>query len=391
MIPALMRSRILETGEIAHKRVRRQFVDQKRTPVYYGNYLQLDRLLSSQTKLSEVHDEMLFIVVHQAFELWFKQILHDLDSVLDLLGKDYVDESNVGTAVSRLHRIVEIERVIIEHFTVLETMTPLDFLEFRDLLVPASGSQSVQFRLIENKLGLLHDRRIRFHHADYWRNLSDDDRARVEASEDERSLFDVVDRWLARTPFLNFGSFRFWRSFRESVDEMLERDRRIVRMSTALDEEDRVKQLEDVERTGERFALVFDPEAHARFVEAGEWRLSFDATLAALLILLYRDRPILQQPFRLLTTLIQIDEMFTAWRQRHALMVQRMIGAKIGTGGSSGHDYLAQTARSHTVFTDLFNLSTFLIPRSLLPVLPPEVERALSFVNEAPDGSGGDE
>ena len=359
-------------------------MDKKAAPVYYGKYLQLDRLLSSQAPLSDVHDEMLFVVVHQAFELWFKLILHDLDSVLELFGRDYVDESRVGTAVTRLQRIVEIQRVIIEHFTVLETMTPLDFLEFRDLLVPASGSQSVQFRLIENKMGLLHDRRVQFHHADYWRNLSDEDRQRVETSEHEPTLFDVVDRWLARTPFLNFGTFQFWRSFQEAVDEMLGRDRQIIQVSAGLDEEDEAIQLQELERTRDRFSLVFDREAHARFVTSGEWRLSFDATLAALLILLYRDRPILQQPFRLLTTLIQIDEMFTAWRQRHALMVQRMIGAKIGTGGSSGHDYLAQTARSHTVFTDLFNLSTYLIPRSLLPVLPPEVERALSFVNEAP-------
>lgn len=354
------------------------------TPVYYGTYLQLDQLLSCQTPLSEVHDEMLFIVVHQAFELWFKLILYDLGSVLDLFGKDYVDESSVGTAVSRLQRIVEIQRVIIEHFTVLETMTPLDFLEFRDLLAPASGSQSVQFRLIENKLGLLHDRRVHFYHGDYWRNLSEHDREQVEAAEHEPSLFDVVDRWLARTPFLDFGSFQFWRSFKQAVDEMLERDQRIVRANAALDDEDQANELQELERTRDRFSLVFDREAHARFVADGEWRLSFDATLAALLILLYRDRPILQQPFRLLTTLIQVDELFTAWRQRHALMVQRMIGAKIGTGGSSGHDYLTRTARAHTVFTDLFNLSTYLIPRSLLPVLPPEVERALSFVNEAP-------
>ena len=323
-------------------------MDNSQGPVYYGDYLQLDRLLTAQSPLSDVHDEMVFIVVHQAFELWFKLILHDLDSVLSLLGKDYVDESSVGISVARLQRIVEIQRVIIEHFTVLETMTPLDFLEFRDLLVPASGSQSVQFRLIENKLGLRHDRRVRFHGGDYWRNLSAEDRARAESSEVETSLFDVVDRWLSRTPFLDIGGFTFWRSYKTAVEEMLERDRQIIEVGANLDSEDRAKQLEGLERTREKFSLVFDQEAHARFVEAGEWRLSFNATLAALLILLYRDRPILQQPFRLLTTLVQIDEQFTAWRQRHALMVQRMIGAKIGTGGSSGHDYLmADDALAH--------------------------------------------
>ncbi|HVB64020.1 MAG TPA: tryptophan 2,3-dioxygenase family protein [Nitrolancea sp.] len=359
-------------------------MNSRHAPVYYPTYLQLDRLLSSQQPLSEVHDEMLFIIVHQAFELWFKLILHDLDSVLGMLSGEYVDESSIGLAVARLQRIVEIQRVIIEHFTVLETMTPLDFLEFRDYLVPASGSQSVQFRLIENKMGLLHDRRVRFYDGDYWRNLSDADRKRAEASEHEPSLFDVIDRWLSRTPFLNFGDFQFWRSYRDAVDAMLENDRQIILSSPSLEEGGHERQLAGLERTRQSFALVFDPEAHARFVAAGQWRFSFDATLAALLILLYRDRPILQQPFRLLTTLIQIDELFTAWRHRHSLMVQRMIGAKIGTGGSSGHDYLAQTAKAHTVFTDLFNMSTYLIPRSLLPVLPEDVERALRFVHEEP-------
>jgi tryptophan 2,3-dioxygenase len=357
-------------------------MDSQHTPVYYAEYLQLDRLLNCQKPYSDVHDEMLFIIVHQAFELWFKLILHDLDSVLALMNREYVDESDVGLAVARLQRIVEIQRVIIEHFTVLETMTPLDFLEFRDALVPASGSQSVQFRLIENKLGLLHDRRVRFFSGDYWRNLSDTDRARAEASEHGASLFEVIDRWLSRTPFLSFGDFQFWRSYRGAVQGMLDNDRQIILNSPSFSDSDRERQLTNLEQTRDSFSLVFDPEAHAKFVEAGQWRLSFDATLAALLILLYRDRPMLQQPFRLLTTLIEIDELFTAWRHRHALMVRRMIGAKIGTGGSSGHDYLAQTAREHTIFNDLFNMSTYLIPRSLLPELPPDVERALRFVHE---------
>src|SRR5215470_4039776 len=128
-------------------------------PVDYAEYLKLDRLLSSQEPKSAAygrpaHDEMLFIVVHQAYELWFKQILHELDSVLALFRADSVDERSIGTAVSRLDRIVEIQKLLVDQLRVLETMTPLDFLDFRDMLVPASGFESVQFRLIENKLGL---------------------------------------------------------------------------------------------------------------------------------------------------------------------------------------------------------------------------------------------
>ncbi len=101
--------------------------------------------------------------------------------------------------------------------------------------------------------------------------------------------------------------------------------------------------------------------------------------LAAIFINLYRDEPILHMPFMLLNHLVEIDELFTEWRYRHALMVHRMIGAKIGTGGSSGHQYLMQTVDKHRVFTDLFNLSTYLIPLSDLPKLPDELIKELGF------------
>jgi tryptophan 2,3-dioxygenase len=120
-------------------------------------------------------------------------------------------------------------------------------------------------------------------------------------------------------------------------------------------------------------------EKHDALTKAGERRLSQEALLAALLINLYRDEPILHLPFRLLTLLMDIDEGFTNWRYRHALMVLRMIGRKTGTGGTSGIDYLRETAEKHKVFTDLFNLSTFFLPRSALPELPPEVARTMSF------------
>ena len=112
----------------------------------YGSYLQLDRLLDSQTLKStesghSVHDEMLFIIIHQVYELWFKQVLHELDSVLDLFDQDSVDESDVSLAVSRLERIIEIQKVLIDQIRVLETMTAMDFLEFRDDLFPSSGFQ----------------------------------------------------------------------------------------------------------------------------------------------------------------------------------------------------------------------------------------------------------
>jgi tryptophan 2,3-dioxygenase len=108
------------------------------------------------------------------------------------------------------------------------------------------------------------------------------------------------------------------------------------------------------------------------------------ALQAALLINLYRDEPILHLPFRLLVLLTDIERNFTTWRQRHAQMVMRMIGSRIGTGGSSGHEYLGQAAERHKVFVDLTALSSFFIPRSALPKLPPEVKSRMGFRFSSP-------
>jgi len=353
-------------------------------PLYYSEYLQLDRLLSCQSPVSAergepVHDEYLFIVVHQAYELWFQQILRELDAVLAVFGAPSVREKDLGRVVSHLTRVSEILRLLIHQIDVLETMTPLDFLDFRSLLAPASGFQSVQFRLVENKLGLPPSARLNIEGARYTAMLTEADRRRLEKSEQDPSLLILVDAWLARTPFLQLGEYDFWREYRGAVEEMLERDRRLIVENAALGPEEREAQLRMFDRLAVHFDALFDREKHEALIAKGERRLSHKAFLAALLINLYRDEPILHLPFRLLTHLMNVDETLTTWRYRHALMVSRMIGGRIGTGGSSGSDYLKETAEKHRVFTDLFNLSTFLIPRSSLPKLPPEVERKMSF------------
>jgi tryptophan 2,3-dioxygenase len=353
-------------------------------PLYYADYLQLDRLLASQSPKSwehgkPAHDEMLFIIVHQAYELWFKQILHELDSVIAIFQRDYVEEKAVGIAVDRLTRITEIQKVIVEQLRILETMTPLDFLEFRDLLTPASGFQSFQFRLIENKLGLKPELRKAYDKSAYYSRLSPAHQEMIRRAEDEPSLFQLVERWLERTPFLEFQGFNFWTSYRAAVTKMLESDRGIIQTNPTLSNEEREAQLHELSQTEQSFAALFDEQKHNQLVKKGQRRLSYRATNAALLINLYRDEPILHLPFRLLTVLIDIDELLTAWRYRHALMVQRMIGSKIGTGGSSGYHYLRTTIDSHKIFVDLSNLSTFLIPRSALPELPADFEKNLGF------------
>jgi tryptophan 2,3-dioxygenase len=348
-------------------------------PPYYGDYLQLDRLLSAQQPITAAHDELLFIVVHQAFELWFKQILLEIDAVLAVMGRDHIAEHDMGKMVSHLVRITTIQRLLLTQIEVLETMTPLDFLEFRDQLVPASGLQSVQFRLIENKLGLDRGHRLNIHGEPYTAPFSPEHAALIEASESAPTLHDHLERWLARVPFLAWGNFDFTRAYRRAVTEMLQRDRMIIETHPRLHGSARSEQLGLWAATSAEFDGLFDPEAWAAEVDEGRRRLSHRAFLAALFINLYRDEPILQTPFRFLSALVDIDELFTVWRQRHALLAHRMIGGRIGTGGTSGRAYLDAAVRRHRIFTDLFDLPTFFIPRSALPPLPPEAEQVLDF------------
>jgi tryptophan 2,3-dioxygenase len=350
----------------------------------YSRYLKLKSLLACQELESAkagkpAHDELLFIVTHQTYELWFKEVLHELDAARRIMGAEFVNERDLGRALHYLERVIKIQDVLVDQIDVLETMTPLDFLDFRNLLTPSSGFQSAQFRRIENALGLRRSERLRYNEADYEASLEAADRRAVGAAERESSLFDVIEAWLARMPFVQFRDFDFWREYRANVSRMLDEDRETIARRAQLPEGARRAQLEELERTRATFDSVFDPEKHERLRAAGERRLGYPAFLAALMIMLYRDEPILQGPFRLLTALVDIDEGLALWRYRHALMVHRMIGTKIGTGGSSGQDYLRRTIEAHRVFLDFFNLSTYLIPRSLLPRLPPELERALGF------------
>jgi tryptophan 2,3-dioxygenase len=140
---------------------------EKYTTIHYHNYLDLDKLLSAQNPRSvalgePAHEEMLFIVVHQVYELWFKQIIHELESVIAMFDDDLVDERSVGEAVARLERVAEIQKLLIEQIRVMETMTPLDFLDFRNYLFPASGFQSFQFRLVETLFGLEEKQRLTY-------------------------------------------------------------------------------------------------------------------------------------------------------------------------------------------------------------------------------------
>lgn len=357
---------------------------QDREGLYYGDYLQLEKILGAQDLESTksgatVHDEMLFIIVHQAYELWFKQILWELDDLITIFGEDLVDEAMMGTAVARLRRISAIQALLVQQISVLETMTALDFLDFRDHLFPASGFQSAQFRMVENKLGLLPGSRLFLAGAPYTSRFTDEDKALVETTEHTVSLFDLVERWLERTPFLDHGDFSFWEEFQEAVRQRLEADRRVVESNPNLTDDEKTAQVKDFDITMEQYEALFDPAKHAEQQAAGRRRLSHRATQAALFINLYRDQPALQEAHRLLDLLMDVDEGFTTWRYRHAQMALRMIGRRIGTGGSAGAKYLEKSAERSRVFGDLFNLATFLIPRADRPPLPESIMESMRF------------
>ncbi len=352
--------------------------------MYYTDYLQLDKLLDAQHLESArvgkpAHDELLFIIVHQAYELWFKQILFELKAIVEMFRDDIVDDRQIGRIVGLLERIHAIQRLMISQIDVLETMTPLDFLEFRDLLVPASGFQSVQFKELEIRLGINHEQRLPVDRDFIYSRLSREHVDYLKNVEQEPSLFEVTEDWLERLPFLSFEGFDFWKEYKVAVQKMLENDRTIIESNPTLSDVILKHQLAELEATQLRFMAIFD---HARYDElraAGEFRLSHRALLAALFINLYRDEPMLQLPFCYLTALAEIDQNLTGWRSRHAIMVHRMLGSKIGTGGSTGHDYLQRTTEQNRVFKDLFNLSTFLIRRSDIPPLPVQIQESMGF------------
>ena len=266
---------------------------------------------------------------------------------------------------------------------VLETMSPLDFLSFRDYLYPASGFQSLQWRVIENTLGLPAEGRLPYGYKSYCSYLKPADAATAAAAEsspEHPSLFTLVEAWLERCPLLNNSAeFSWWGHYQSAVTSMLDADAAAVSQNPALTSSQREAQLAELEATRTSFESMFDEGAHNALRKRGDRRLSYRATQAALLITLYCDEPLLTLPHRVLSLLVDIDEGFTTWRHRHASMVHRMLGVKMGTGGSSGYHYLKATAERHRVFTDLCNLSTFLIPRAALPPLPAAVRERLAF------------
>lgn len=327
--------------------------------VYYPDYLQLEKILGAQAPESEklgklAHDEMLFIIIHQTYELWFKQVLHEVESVMAMFEDAHVDDNGgeLSVAVHRLGRVNTILQVLVKQIDILETMTPLDFLDFRDMLRPASGFQSTQFKVLEAKLGLRME--ARFGKQYYTSQLKPEHKAEIEALEAAPTFFDHINDWLARMPFLEP---RYWPSGTPFWDQL----RAIYSASLVKGEEGNMALWEKLFETGE-----------------GR-RLSPAAARSAVFIMLYRDEPILHMPYRLLERLLDIDESLATWRYRHMSMVHRTIGLRVGTGGSTGKQYLAGALASHHIFQEFADLSSFLFERRKIPALPDPLKQALRF------------
>jgi len=329
-----------------------------RHDVPYGRYLRLDRILDAQDppggdgapRALGHHDEMLFIVIHQVYELWFKQVLHEMTLVRDLLAQPEVPERDVPRIVKTLGRVHEILKVGVQQLAVLETMNPLDFLAFRDELGSASGFQSYQFRELEILAGLPDENRYEYAGDSFERRFPPGQVKRFDELRKSTSLRQALEAWLERTPIED----GFRESYLAAFDRYVASQKEMHGSNPELGEEDRARVAKRLDDYRDSCAAFLGGEAGRR-------------NAACLFIHAYRDEPLLHWPNTLLDGLLDFEEQLRLWRFRHARMVERMIGLRVGTGGSSGVQYLDATAgERYRVFTPILQARSFLIPRRML-------------------------
>jgi tryptophan 2,3-dioxygenase len=152
-----------------------------------------------------------------------------------------------------------------------------------------------------------------------------------------------------------------------------------INNSSLLNENDKKIRVKMIEENRKYFENVFNKENHLNSIKEGTTKLSYKATMSALLINLYRDQPILHLPYRFLRELVEMDHKIASWRFRHVQMVEKMLGQKIGTGGSSGQGYLKKTVDQHRLFEDIANIATLMISRAYLPELPSAIKDELGY------------
>jgi tryptophan 2,3-dioxygenase len=334
----------------------------------YGNFLQLDELLSLQSgpegyNPAPSNHEMHFIVTHQAFELWFKQINRELEEALHLMNVPDVDEKQIPVVVSHLERCSEIFRLLASQWKVMETLAPQDFLAFRDRLGTSSGFESWQMRTLEMLLGLKSEQRIggmdpmahnRKLHSEG--KLSDSVMANMNRIDELPSLNDVLSLWLARTPVNGIsGDMATLRKFVDGhLSSMEEHGESVIAHMVKIGHgtEESIRPRIESGIVGARDFLL--PDGIVNPARAG-----------LLYIESYRELPLLSWPRRLVDTVVDLEQAMLLFRSHHARMVERMIGRRMGTGGSSGVDYLDMTLK-YRIFTDLWAVRTMLVKRDAI-------------------------
>jgi tryptophan 2,3-dioxygenase len=357
-----------------------------RKPTAYWDYIKVEELLSLQAgvegdeaRLS--NDEVMFIAIHQIDELWFKLILRELVAVRNLFARPHVPEQALSDAVRGIRRMDVLLRHVAAHFELMETMTTRDYLAFRDKLSPASGFQSAQLREIEILAGLPDSDRIPLgHEHSYLQALRDADGKpsvalrRVEKRlADKPTLTGAIRDWLHRTPIQGSlpGQPGDAEQVRAFIDSYAATHARAVHGAIELArtsaltpaDEQRLQQRYEKEIAAARAFLLAE--------DAPEPERARTSRVRAALVFIesYRELPLLAWPREVIDAIVAFEQSFVIFRQRHARMVERIIGRRTGTGGSAGVEYLDNTALKYRIFPDIWAVRTLLVRKAELPAL----------------------
>ncbi len=350
----------------------------------YWDYLKLQPLLTLQDGLEHdetelATDELHFIITHQSLELWFKLILAELRLARDHLASPHLAEKKVPHVVHHIRRISEILSLATHTFGVMETLTPQDFLSFRDKLTPASGFQSFQMREIELLLGIDWSSRVKYGKVDpldHIRKLANTSNAgpmameKIEKALKETSLRGALHAWLFRTPIQ--GSQPTDDKDEDVVDQFLTNYLEAIQKHHNLQKENLIQSsVSKAEAVQEKFDALSKEANKYLFAEdvEEEDRYHTKRYRAALIFIeSYRELPLLAWPRLLIDAIVELESQMVMFRHRHARAVERIIGRRIGTGGSSGVNYLDRTTQIR-IFTDLWTVRTQLLPQWLRPKL----------------------
>ena len=346
---------------------------EKSSRMTYGNYLRLEEMLTLQDGpegyLPEpCNDEKHFIIVHQAFELWFKLVLSELKEVHSLMNSQSISENSMPKIVHHLDRVSTVFGLMSQQWKVMETLTPQDFLSFRDRLGTSSGFESWQLRQIEIILGLEQQQReAGMDPLNHMKKLEKEGKiSPIMLSEFEEminspSLNKLLNNWLSRTPIngslpSDSNDEQIVSDYIEShLDAMKSHSKMVISHFKSIGHGDESTLCDRLNKSvlGARDFLLPNEKPHR-------------ARAGLLFIESYRELPLLSWPRALIDSFVELEESILLFRNSHARMVERMIGRRMGTGGSSGVDYLDATLK-YRIFVDLWAVRTILVKRDLLP------------------------